>query len=118
MIDNYKALNKSLDELVNESTERPTDALGLLFALKEPLHIVIIFILHLLLGKIKILSDQLKCRYFISGIEPIICFLCYLIRFVFILAKSLDFGQAHALMRATKRRGILQDIRANNFILC
>lgn len=98
MIDNYKALNKCLDELANEGTERSTDALGLLFALKEPLFIVTIFTLHLLLGKIKILSDQLKCKCLFFDSEPFVCLLFHLIRSVFTLAKSLDFGQAHALI--------------------
>ncbi|CAF1565842.1 unnamed protein product [Rotaria magnacalcarata] len=75
VIENYKALNQSLEELVDEGTERSIDARGLLLALKEPLFVVTIFILHRLLGKIKILSDQLK-------------------------SKSIDFGKAHTLISA------------------
>ncbi|CAF3976119.1 unnamed protein product [Rotaria sp. Silwood2] len=73
IIENYQALILSLDELENESTERSIDARGLLLSLKESLFIVTIFILHCILGKIKILSDQLK-------------------------SKSLDFGTAHKLI--------------------
>lgn len=62
IIENYEALNQSLEELADEDTERSVDARGLLLALKEPLFLVTIFILHRLLGKIKILSDQLKCK--------------------------------------------------------
>ncbi|CAF5224953.1 unnamed protein product, partial [Rotaria magnacalcarata] len=62
VIENYKALNQSLEELVDEGTERSIDARGLLLALKEPLFVVTIFILHRLLGKIEILSDQLKSK--------------------------------------------------------
>ncbi|CAF3472113.1 unnamed protein product [Rotaria socialis] len=69
------ALNQSLEELVDKGTERSIDARGLLLALKEPLFVVTIFILHRLLGKIKILSDQLK-------------------------SKSIDFGKAHTLISA------------------
>ncbi|CAF5104178.1 unnamed protein product, partial [Rotaria magnacalcarata] len=58
-----------------DGTERSTDARGLLLALNEPLFIVTIFIMDRLLGKIKILSDQLK-------------------------SKSLDFGTAHSLISA------------------
>ncbi|CAF4122768.1 unnamed protein product, partial [Rotaria magnacalcarata] len=75
VIENYKALNQSLEELVDEGTERLIDTRGLLLALKEPLFVVTIFILHGLLGKIKILSDQLK-------------------------SKSIDFGKAHTLISA------------------
>ena len=62
IIENYKVLIKSLEELEDEGTERSTDARGLLLALKEPLFVVTIFILDCLFGKIKILSDQLKCK--------------------------------------------------------
>lgn len=98
VIDNYPALNRSLAELVDEGTERSTDARGLLFALKEPLFIVTIFILDRLLGKIKILSDQLKCRCLFYSIKSDFCLSFCLIRCVLTLAKSLDFGQAHSLI--------------------
>ncbi|CAF1325117.1 unnamed protein product [Rotaria magnacalcarata] len=64
-----------LEELADDGTERSTDARGLLLALNEPLFIVTIFIMDSLLGKIKILSNQLK-------------------------SKSLDFGTAHSLISA------------------
>ncbi|CAF4599072.1 unnamed protein product [Rotaria socialis] len=75
IIQNYKVLINSLEELADDGTERSTDARGLLLALNEPLFIVTIFIMDRLLGKIKILSDQLK-------------------------SKSLDFGTAHSLISA------------------
>jgi hypothetical protein len=55
---------QSLEELEEEGTDRSIDARGLLLALKEPLFIVTIFIIHHLFGKIKVLSDQLKCKIF------------------------------------------------------
>ena len=64
VMENYKVLIETLKELIDESTERSIDARGLLLSLREPLFIVTIFILHRLLGKIKILSDQLKCKTF------------------------------------------------------
>lgn len=60
IMDNYEALLNSFQELADKSTERSMDALGLSLALKTPLFIVTLFILHLLLGKIKVLSNQLK----------------------------------------------------------
>ncbi|CAF4660031.1 unnamed protein product [Rotaria socialis] len=73
----FKKIQQQLkiEELVDKGTERSIDARGLLLALKEPLFVVTIFILHRLLGKIKILSDQLK-------------------------SKSIDFGKAHTLISA------------------
>jgi hypothetical protein len=64
IIENYKALDNSLEELADERTERSTDARGLLFAIREPVFVVTLFILQLLFGKVKILSDQLKCELF------------------------------------------------------
>ncbi|CAF2189047.1 unnamed protein product, partial [Rotaria magnacalcarata] len=60
IIQNYKVLIKSLEELEDEGTKRSTDARGPLLALTEPLFVVTIFILDCLLDKIKILSDQLN----------------------------------------------------------
>lgn len=74
IIENYEALNQSLEELADEDTERSIDARGLLLALKEPLFLVTIFTLHLLLGKIKILSDQLKCKTSFLKLVVIIIF--------------------------------------------
>ncbi|CAF3797754.1 unnamed protein product, partial [Rotaria magnacalcarata] len=71
IIQNYKVLIKSLEELEDEGTKRSTDARGPLLALTEPLFVVTIFILDCLLDKIKILSDQLN---------------------------SLDFGKAHTFI--------------------
>ncbi len=103
IIQNYKVLIKSLEELEDEGTERSTDARGLLLALKEPLFIVTIFILDLLLGKIKILSDQLKCKIFPLFLRYIF-FSNFIVNctyfFLFFLAKSLDFGTAHTLISA------------------
>ncbi|CAF1300488.1 unnamed protein product [Rotaria magnacalcarata] len=69
----FKLVQQRLN--LDDGTERSTDARGLLLALNEPLFIVTIFIMDRLLGKIKILSDQLK-------------------------SKSLDFGTAHSLISA------------------
>ena len=96
IIHNYKLLIHSLEELAVKGTERLTDARGLLLGLKGPLFIVVLFILHSLLGKIKILSDQLKCRIFSLARHD---HQLYLLASIF-LAKSLDFGTAHTLISA------------------
>jgi hypothetical protein len=59
---NYPSLIATLQEFEDERTERSTDARGLRIALQKPLFLVALFVLHRLLGKIKILSDQLKCK--------------------------------------------------------
>ncbi|CAF3984908.1 unnamed protein product [Rotaria magnacalcarata] len=90
----------SSEELENEGTERSTDARGLLLALKESPFIVTIFILHRLLGKIKILSDELKYKAF-SVLVTMPLFFCFRLKgFFFISAKSVDFGKAHTLISA------------------
>lgn len=58
---------KSLEKLEEEGTGCSIDARGLLLALQEPLFVVTLFILDCLFGKIKILSDQLKCKIFPSN---------------------------------------------------
>ena len=50
----------SLEELESEDTDRSVDARGLVLVIKEPAFLMTLFILHKLLGIIKILSDQLK----------------------------------------------------------
>ena len=60
LIQNYKALIISLEELENEDDERSVDARGLLVALRVPTFIVTLFIIHKIFGIIKILSDRLK----------------------------------------------------------
>ncbi|CAF4089460.1 unnamed protein product [Adineta steineri] len=87
IIDNYQVLLQSLEELEEEGTDRSIDARGLLFALKEPLFIVTIFIIHNLFGKIKILSDQLK-------------------------SESLDFGKAHILINSVIKQ--INDLRSED----
>jgi hypothetical protein len=57
---NYKTLVVCFQELEIEGTDRSVDARGLLLAIKEPMFIVALFILHRVLGIIKVLSDQLK----------------------------------------------------------
>ena len=63
IMENYAPLLGSFDELADESTQRSMGARGLSLALKNPLFIVTLFVLNLLLGKIKVLSDQLKGQY-------------------------------------------------------
>ena len=48
IVENYRALDNSLEELADERTERSTDARGLLFAIREPVLAVTLFILQLL----------------------------------------------------------------------
>jgi len=60
LIENYKSLLISLEELGNEDDERSVDARGLLLALKLPKFIITLFIVHKIFGIIRILSDQLK----------------------------------------------------------
>ncbi|CAF3185474.1 unnamed protein product, partial [Rotaria sp. Silwood2] len=83
----------NLKESEDEGTERSIDARGLLLALKEPLFVATIFILDYLLGKIKILSDQLK-------------------------SKPLDFGAAHYLISSVINQ--ISDLRNEEefFKLC
>ena len=64
IIENYNVLNESFEELIDEGSERSVDARGLLLAIKQPIFVVTMFILDRLCGKIKILSDQLKCKVF------------------------------------------------------
>lgn len=52
-IDNYAVFIKDLEELEDEGTERFVDARSLLSALKEPLFLVTIFILHRYIVTIK-----------------------------------------------------------------
>ena len=84
---------QSLKELEYEGTERSTDAPSLLLRLKEPLFIVTLFILDRLRGKIKIVSDQFKCRSFSLDRHDRQLYVFFSI----FLAKSLDFGTAHTL---------------------
>ncbi|CAF4727039.1 unnamed protein product, partial [Rotaria magnacalcarata] len=51
---------KALSDLINDGDSRSADANGLLIALKEPLFIVTLFVIHKILGPIKILSNQLQ----------------------------------------------------------
>ncbi len=60
---NYGAVVTALMELIDEGGHRSIDARGLLAAIQEPLFLVSMFILHMLLGPIKILSDQLKGKF-------------------------------------------------------
>ncbi|CAF1489142.1 unnamed protein product [Adineta ricciae] len=71
---NYGTLLVCFQELEAEATKRSVDARGLLRAMKKPTFVVTLFILHKVLGIIKILSDQLK-------------------------AKSMDYGRAKYLIR-------------------
>ncbi|CAF2121474.1 unnamed protein product [Rotaria magnacalcarata] len=60
IIKNYRAILKALSDLINDGDSRSADANGLLIALKEPLFIVTLFVIHKILGPIKILSNQLQ----------------------------------------------------------
>ncbi|CAF4094911.1 unnamed protein product, partial [Rotaria magnacalcarata] len=60
IIKNYRAILKALSDLINDGDSRSADANGLLIALKEPLFIVTLFVIHKILRPIKILSNQLQ----------------------------------------------------------
>lgn len=64
MKSNYAAILQALQELINDGGSRAVDATGLLVVLKDSMFIITIFILHRLLGPIKILSDQLKGKLY------------------------------------------------------
>lgn len=100
IIENYKPLIQSLEELANEDTERSIDARGLLLAIQEPMFIVTIFILHRLFGKIKILSDQLKCKILFEACSNHYLLIFFSSFFHEYSAKSLDFGTAHILIES------------------
>ena len=59
-MNNYQAIVLALDELIEEGGTRAVESKGLVLVLQEPLFVVTLFILHKLLGPIKILSDKLK----------------------------------------------------------
>jgi hypothetical protein len=54
-----------LEDLIDNDRSRAVDAGGLFMAMKEPMFLVTILILHRLLGSIKILSDQWKGKFII-----------------------------------------------------
>ncbi|CAF1366267.1 unnamed protein product [Rotaria sordida] len=60
IINNYQAILKALNDLLDDGDTRSVDANGLLIAIKEPLFIVTLFIMHKIFGPIKILSNQLQ----------------------------------------------------------
>ncbi|CAF1578762.1 unnamed protein product, partial [Didymodactylos carnosus] len=76
VINNYQAILKALNDLIDDGDARSVDANGLLIALKEPLFVVTLFVIHKILGRVKILFSQLqeesldygKARQLISSI--------------------------------------------------
>ncbi|CAF4341824.1 unnamed protein product, partial [Rotaria sp. Silwood2] len=60
IIKNYRAILKALNDLIDDGDARSADANGLLIAFKEPLFIITLFVIHKILGPIKILSNQLQ----------------------------------------------------------
>lgn len=56
---NYTAIVAALIDLIDDGGHRSIDARRLLAAIQEPLFLVSLFILHGLLGPIKVLSNQL-----------------------------------------------------------
>ncbi|CAM4973722.1 unnamed protein product [Rotaria socialis] len=88
LIQNYKALIISLEELESEGDERSVDARSLLMALRVPTFIITLFIIHKIFGIIKILSDQLKAK----TID--FCHAQFLIKSV--IAKIADLRDEHA----------------------
>ncbi len=62
---NYSAVIEALQDLIQDGGNRAVDARGLLVVMKDSLFIISMFILHRMLGPIKILSDQLKGIFFL-----------------------------------------------------
>lgn len=63
---NYSALVEVLQDLIHDGGSRAVDAQGLVLVVKDSVFIIAMFILHRLLGPIKILSDQLKGIFIFS----------------------------------------------------
>ena len=63
-MNNYAAVVAALIDLVEQGGHRAVEARGLLLSIQEPLFLVSMFIRHMLLGPVKILSDQLKCKVY------------------------------------------------------
>ena len=68
---NCSAIIKALEDLIEDGGSRAVDAGGLLLAMKKSMFIVAMFILHQLLGPIKILSDQLKGKFIFSQMKSL-----------------------------------------------
>jgi len=60
IIKNYRVIILALNDLIEDGGERAVDAKGLIVLIEQPMFVVTLFILHKLLGSIKILSDKLK----------------------------------------------------------
>ena len=60
VLSNYQAIVKALRDLIDEGGARAVDDKGLLVVIRELMLVVNLFILHKLLGPIKVLSDNLK----------------------------------------------------------
>ncbi|CAF1216123.1 unnamed protein product [Rotaria sordida] len=60
LIQNYSAIIEAFEDIIAEGDSRSVNARGLLISVKEPIFICTLFILHKLMGPIKILSNQLK----------------------------------------------------------
>ncbi|CAF0733420.1 unnamed protein product [Adineta steineri] len=75
LLQNYKAILITLQELEEEGSERSIDARGLILAIKVPIFVVSLIVVHKVFGIIKVLSDQLK-------------------------AKSIDFTKAQCLIKS------------------
>ncbi|CAF2115223.1 unnamed protein product [Rotaria magnacalcarata] len=91
------AILKALYDLIDDGDGRSAEANGLLIALREPLFIVTLFVLHDILGPIKILSNQLQSICLILHIfyETKIDALLFP---VFFSGESLDFVKARQLI--------------------
>jgi hypothetical protein len=50
----------ALNDLIEDGGARAVDAKGLLVLTEQPVFVITLFILHKLLGPIKVLSDKLK----------------------------------------------------------
>lgn len=60
VLKNYQVIILALNDVVKDGGARAVDARGLLSVMENPMFVVTMFIMHKLLGPIKVLSDQLK----------------------------------------------------------
>ena len=62
LIRNYSAVLQAFEDIIEEENSRSVNARDLLISVKEQMFISTLFILHELMGPIKILSNQLKSK--------------------------------------------------------
>lgn len=69
VLSNFECIIVALAEIIEDGGERAIEAKGLAFVMKDPAFAVTLFILHKLLGPIRILSDKLKGNRWFSSVS-------------------------------------------------